>query len=138
MQISFGVKNRWNRNVGLAAVAVLLSGLTSCATDLSQTSSDTALALPSGLERGAARYETLCASCHGKGAAGTQQGPPLVHDLYVRGHHRDSAFRRAFSQGVEAHHWPFGNMPPVPDVTPEDAAAIIEYIRALHQSAGIY
>lgn len=88
--------------------------------------------------RGAERYEVLCAGCHGGHAAGTEQGPPLVHALYNRGHHRDSAFRRAVSDGVQAHHWPFGDMPPIPQATAEDTTDIIGYVRALQRAAGIY
>lgn len=133
----FSLKDKRQRagKCGLAATAVLLVGLASCGMGPRHKA---APMQPSDLEQGAGRYDALCAGCHGIGAVGTQQGPPLVHDLYVPGHHRDSAFRRAISQGVEAHHWPFGNMPPVPDVTPEDAAEIIKYIRALQNSAGLY
>jgi mono/diheme cytochrome c family protein len=138
MLMSMNVKHRWSSTAGIVATAMLLGGLAGCAGEPQRTSSNTAQPLPASLEHGASRYQALCAACHGKGATGTQQGPPLVHDLYARGHHRDSAFRRAVSQGVEAHHWRFGNMPPVPNATSEDVAAIIEYIRALQNSAGIY
>ena len=59
-------------------------------------------------------FNTTCVLCHGVNAAGTNQGPPLVHKIYEPGHHADFSFRNAVSNGVPAHHWNFGNMPPVP------------------------
>lgn len=90
------------------------------------------------LAQGRAQYEIACAACHGVAGAGTSVGPPLVHPLYNPGHHRDSAFRRAIAQGVTAHHWPYGDMPPVPRIPPDEAQAIIRYVRALQRAAGIY
>lgn len=129
--------HRWIRGRRLAPTAVVLATLAGCGTEPHLSPADPS-ALPAGLDHGAERYDALCSGCHGVRAAGTQQGPPLVHDLYVRSHHRDSAFRRAINQGVEAHHWPFGNMPPVAGVSTEDAEEIINYIRALQSAAGIY
>ena len=40
-------------------------------------------------------------------------GPPLVHKIYQPGHRSDMAFVLAAQNGVRAHHWPFGNRPPV-------------------------
>ena len=82
-------------------------------------------------------YAANCASCHGENGVGTEQGPPLVHDIYNPGHHADEAFYRAVANGVPAHHWRFGDMPPRPDVSRRDVTAIIRYVRELQVANGI-
>ena len=83
-------------------------------------------------------YEVNCAACHGANAAG-QEGvaPPLVHKIYERGHHGDESFQRAAAMGVQAHHWRFGDMPPVEGITRADVSFIIAYIRELQRANGI-
>jgi mono/diheme cytochrome c family protein len=83
-------------------------------------------------------FDTNCVQCHGENAAGTDKGPPLVHDIYNPGHHADRAFFLAARQGVGQHHWSFGNMPPQPEVTDEDVAAIVRYVRELQETNGIF
>lgn len=83
-------------------------------------------------------FEATCAACHGANAAGQDDvAPPLVHKIYEPSHHGDEAFQRAAAQGVRAHHWPFGDMPPVEDVSRTDVGMIIAYIRELQQANGI-
>jgi len=60
-----------------------------------------------------------------------------VHAIYEPGHHGDLAFKRAAMNGVRAHHWPFGNMPPVQGITRADIGAIVAYVRALQRANGI-
>lgn len=86
---------------------------------------------------GKAAFDATCATCHGQNAAGTDKGPPLVHDIYNPGHHGDAAFFLAAKRGVPRHHWPFGNMPAQPNVTDEDIAAIVRYVRELQIANGI-
>lgn len=83
-------------------------------------------------------YEAKCAACHGVNAAG-QDGvaPPLVHIIYEPSHHGDESFQRAATQGVQGHHWPFGNMPPVEGITQSDVTMIIAYVRELQRANGI-
>lgn len=83
-------------------------------------------------------YEANCAPCHGRNAAG-QDGvaPPLVHIIYEPGHHGDESFQRAVSRGVRAHHWRFGDMPPVEGLTRGDVAAVIAYVREMQRANGI-
>lgn len=88
--------------------------------------------------QGEIAFNARCALCHGIGAAGTTLGPPLAHRIYEPGHHQDFAFRNAIRNGVTAHHWQFGNMPPVPGVSDDDVEAIICYVRELQRAAGIY
>lgn len=86
---------------------------------------------------GGAAFAKNCASCHGENAAGSENGPPLVHVIYEPGHHGDGAFLLAAQQGVRAHHWRFGDMPPVEGVTETQIGAIVEYVRALQRANGI-
>jgi len=76
-------------------------------------------------------FDASCAACHGQNGAGSENGPPLVHDIYNPGHHDDGSFYRAAARGVRQHHWRFGNMAPVPQVSNEKMKAIIRYIREL-------
>ena len=83
-------------------------------------------------------YEANCAACHGQNAAGQDGiGPPLVHVYYEPGHHSDELFQRAVAQGVQAHHWRFGDMAPVAGLTRSDVAEIIAYVRELQRANGI-
>lgn len=87
-------------------------------------------------QRGARGFETKCAQCHGTNAAGSSNGPPLVHRIYEPSHHGDAAIRRAARFGVRPHHWKFGAMPRV-DVSDRELSAIIAYIRELQRANGI-
>lgn len=78
-----------------------------------------------------------CAACHGETLAGTESGPPLIHELYVPGHHGDSAIERAAKNGVVSHHWRFGNMPPVDGITDANIRWITKYIREMQVANGI-
>jgi len=86
---------------------------------------------------GKAAFDANCAACHGENAAGSDQGPPLVHDVYNPGHHADGAFLFAAQRGVRQHHWRFGDMPPQPQVGKEDLEAIVRYVRELQSANGI-
>ena len=83
-------------------------------------------------------FDENCAACHGANAAG-QDGvaPPLVHRIYEPGHHADFAFQRAVRQGVRAHHWRFGDMPPVEGLSDTDIARATLYVRELQRENGI-
>ena len=83
-------------------------------------------------------FNATCVLCHGVNAAGTNQGPPLVHKIYEPGHHADFTFRNAVSNGVPAHHWNFGNMPPASGVSKEEVEQIICYVRELQRANGIF
>lgn len=133
----------------LGAVAVgytMWSTTTQTATPEAMASSDGgALAnvlLPEALSQnaqiGKRGYEAKCAVCHGVNAAG-QDGvaPPLVHVIYEPNHHGDEAFQLAAARGVRAHHWPFGDMPPVEGITRADVTMIVAYIREVQRANGI-
>lgn len=90
------------------------------------------------LKIGEGLFNKYCSSCHGINAAGKNGiAPPLVHIFYEPGHHGDVAFLLAAKNGVRAHHWPFGNMPPVEGVSDQDVAQITAYVRALQRNNGI-
>ncbi|MCT4371293.1 cytochrome c [Yangia mangrovi] len=89
-------------------------------------------------ELGKNAFDAVCAACHGENAAGKMGfGPPLVHKLYEPSHHGDMAFLVAAQQGVRAHHWKFGNMPPQPQLTQAEVKTIIAYVRELQRANGI-
>lgn len=94
--------------------------------------------LSENAEIGKVAFEAKCAVCHGANAAG-QDGvaPPLVHKIYEPSHHGDAAFLLAAKNGVRAHHWRFGNMPPVEGVTDGDVKMITAYVRELQRANGI-
>lgn len=83
-------------------------------------------------------FDGVCAACHGANAAGSDKGPPLVHNIYNPGHHADPAFYLAAKHGVRLHHWRFGDMPPQPQVGEEEVAAIVQYVRELQRANGIF
>ena len=92
---------------------------------------------PTEFQVGETTFNANCAACHGKQAAGTDHGPPLVHKIYEPHHHGDQAFQYAAANGVKAHHWEFGNMPKIDTVTPQDVDQIVKYVRWLQRQAGI-
>lgn len=95
--------------------------------------------LSSEAQIGKRAFDSKCAECHGANAAG-QNGiaPPLVHKIYEPSHHSDMAFVLAAKNGVRAHHWEFGNMPPVEGLTDADVKMIARYVRELQAANGIF
>lgn len=125
----------------IALATVVAATLIACGKNSSTPASDRYLP-PAGFvgsaDQGAPLFTQHCARCHGEQAVGTNVGPPLVHKYYEPNHHADLAFYRAVKKGVQAHHWQFGDMPPVEGVAPEQAAHIVAYIRGLQRAAGIF
>ena len=122
----------------VALLELILGICTIAACDASQPKSTVGTgAVPSELRAGEAKFNAHCSACHGPQAAGTQQGPPLVHKIYEPNHHGDAAFLRAAEFGVRAHHWEFGNMTKIEAVSPADVEEIIRYVRWLQRQAGI-
>lgn len=83
-------------------------------------------------------FNANCSACHGVGAVGTSLGPPLIHRVYHPGHHPDFSIRNAVAQGVPQHHWPFGDMAPVPGVEEQDVEKVICYIRQTQRAEGVF
>lgn len=86
---------------------------------------------------GASLYAANCARCHGADLDGTDQGPPFLHRVYEPSHHADASFFLAVQRGVRAHHWNFGDMPPVEGLSEAEVAAIIAFVRAEQRAVGI-
>ncbi|WP_404384380.1 c-type cytochrome [Caenispirillum salinarum] len=132
-------------NLPALAVALFLVGgvavIIGKMTDGGGSEAVAAVEMPSSLTAAAARgqlsFDENCAACHGANGAGTDQGPPLIHDIYNPGHHADAAFIRAAAQGVPRHHWSFGDMPPQPQVSEREVKDIIAFIREVQQENGI-
>jgi mono/diheme cytochrome c family protein len=86
---------------------------------------------------GKALYAAKCAQCHGADLRGAKTGPPLLHPVYVPSHHSDASFQLAVKYGSRRHHWNFGDMAPVPGLTPDDVAHITAYVRGEQRKVGI-
>ena len=87
---------------------------------------------------GAELFNENCSACHGVGATGTSQGPPLIDRIYHPSHHPDFSIRNAVRQGVRQHHWLFGDMAPVDGVSSDEVEEIICYIRETQRADGIF
>jgi mono/diheme cytochrome c family protein len=89
-------------------------------------------------QQGKLDFDSSSSTCHGINAAGTEKGPPLIHSLYRPGHHPDPAFASAVVNGVTAHHWRFGNMPPMPGgVSNAELRWIVKYVREMQVANGV-
>ena len=89
------------------------------------------LALSAAAVAGRKVFNARCAFCHGRGARGGSQGPPLVHDAYAASRFGDDAIVAAVRKGVVAKRWQFGNMPVIDAITDGDLSAVIRYIREI-------
>jgi len=83
-------------------------------------------------------FNKFCASCHGASGRGTDKGPTFISWMYHPGHHGDGAFYIAAKRGVRAHHWPSGDMKPVPGITDAKIKSIVAYIRAMQKANGLF
>jgi len=99
---------------------------------------DDSVKTPFQLSRGKFLFEKNCSSCHGKDLKGSEQGPPFLHGFYKPSHHGDGSFYRAALKGVTAHHWNFGNMPPVKGITESKVKSIIAYIRFYQKQKNLF
>jgi hypothetical protein len=90
------------------------------------------------LNLGKLNYGFYCAACHGQTAGGSDKGPTFISRIYHPGHHGDQSFFVAPRRGVRAHHWPFGDMAPVPGVTDKQISLIIGYVRAVQKANGLF
>jgi mono/diheme cytochrome c family protein len=85
---------------------------------------------------GATIYQARCASCHGEDLRGTNKGPSQLSIVYEPNHHGDDSYRSAIRNGAPQHHWGFGNMPAVEDITDDQIKQVIAYIRTQQQELG--
>jgi len=86
---------------------------------------------------GRSLFEENCSACHGVDRVGSENGPPFVHKIYEPGHHADISFQIAVQRGVRVHHWPFGDMPPQPDVSPLNVSSVVICVRELQRANGL-
>jgi cytochrome c len=117
---------------------ILFGALLLCLLPISSGAETLVAAPPPHIAKGETLFNNYCARCHGISAKGTPQGPAFLDKIYAPDHHADIAFYRAAELGVRAHHWKFGDMPKIPDMTKEDLTHIIAYIRWLQKQAGIF
>jgi mono/diheme cytochrome c family protein len=131
---------RWSKSLVLAVLTALIMAGCSESEQTRSGKSDIPSHNASLIEdvgQGVVIFSARCASCHGKSGRGTDQGPPLIHRIYEPGHHSDYSIVRAVNMGVRSHHWGFGDMPPIPGLSPEDIKHVIAYIRQEQIRAGI-
>ena len=88
------------------------------------------------VEAGAELYTSRCAECHGSDLRGTDKGPSHLSKVYEPNHHADRAFLFAIQNGVRAHHWDFGDMPPIEGLNAGDVEAIIAFVRERQRVEG--
>ena len=124
------------------AAALLLSTLSlfgACGegTPGSDDSAETGSSASELVARGERLYDETCAVCHGSDLEGSETGPPFLSPIYAPNHHPDEAFYAAVAEGVQPHHWDFGAMPAQPSVSPDEVEAIVAFIRAEQEAAGI-
>lgn len=107
----------------IAVVAAVITGCTAA--------SETTIPVqdPERVTVGEQLYVANCAECHGGDLRGTDRGPSHLSEVYEPGHHADGAFLFAVQSGSRAHHWSFGDMPPIEGLTPEDVEAIVAFVR---------
>jgi mono/diheme cytochrome c family protein len=79
---------------------------------------------------GATIYQARCAACHGDDLRGTDKGPTQLSIVYEPNHHSDDSYRSAIRNGAAEHHFNFGDMEPVADITDEQIESVIAYVRA--------
>lgn len=130
MRSRSNVRRRVNRAASISVVGAVLL-LAGCS---GNGSSDTGPGRTG--ETGAALYRQSCASCHGEDLRGTDRGPSQLSQVYAPDHHPDAAYRSAIADGAAAHHWNFGDMPPVNGLSSGEVELVIAYIRQQQQERG--
>lgn len=127
MNIQFGA---------LAATGAMALILTACGVDDPESAAATTI-VPLAVDADAATvYAARCASCHGADLQGTDKGPSQLSIVYEPGHHGDESFRSAIRNGAKQHHWGFGDMPAVQDITDDQIELVISYIRSEQERLG--
>jgi len=106
--------------------------------NMSTVHAATEVKIPFSYSKGKNLFETNCSACHGVKLDGTDQGPPLIHAFYKPSHHGDRAFYKAGLEGARAHHWIFGDMPPVKGMTTKKMDHIVPYVRFYQQQLKLY
>ena len=125
------------RQFWILATGAIMLVVTACS-DSEGTDAGSGISIqdPEMVAAGDALYQANCASCHGTDLRGTAQGPSHLSVVYEPGHHGDAAFLLAARNGVQQHHWGFGNMEPVPGLSDEDISAIVAFVRENQRTQG--
>jgi len=132
----------WLRGVTLRptilmrVISVLALVLSACGASGSVDDAGTEVPDSELVAAGAGLYAEECAACHGADLRGTDNGPSHLSEVYEPGHHGDAAFVLAVRRGVQPHHWSFGSMPPIEDLTDDDVAAIVAFVRDVQGREG--
>ncbi|MBT5434198.1 MAG: cytochrome c [Alphaproteobacteria bacterium] len=134
--MSFEKLARW-AVLGLIAAGIIVFILRATEEPTAQTVDIVVPVLSQAAVTGQTLFETNCAQCHGTNGSGSNKGPPLIHSIYNAGHHADVSFLLAARNGVAQHHWRFGAMPPQPQVSDDDVAKVVRFIREIQQANGI-
>jgi mono/diheme cytochrome c family protein len=122
------------RTLALGAATAFI--VAACGQTTDTTGSDIPPQDPALVSRGAERYQAGCAECHGSDLRGTDRGPSHLSVVYKPSRHGDAAFLLAVLRGSPAHHWRFGDMPPVEGLTSDDVDAIVAYVRETQRLEG--
>ncbi len=128
--------------VVIALVAAACSGASTAADGpprdpmTGKTEFDIPVQDPQLVAEGEPLYQAACAACHGSDLRGTAVGPPHLSVIYNPEHHGDGAFAVAAVNGVKAHHYGFGNMPPIAGLTEGDFVRILAFIRETQRTEG--
>jgi len=118
-------------------VPVLIFAVMAVVTGCTATSATTIpVQDPDLVASGEQLYAANCAECHGADLRGTDKGPSHLSEVYEPGHHADGAFLFAVQNGSRAHHWSFGDMPPIEGLSPEDVEAITAFVREQQRMRG--
>lgn len=115
----------WKLIVGIS-LALIATG---CASPTGESDTGIPPQDPALVTVGSDLYAGNCASCHGQDLKGTDRGPSHLSIVYQPSHHADGSFLLAVRRGSSAHHWPFGDMPPIEGLADEDVAAIVAFVR---------
>ena len=126
------------QSMQISAIVIALIIFMSPTLSLAQNAGVESPNVPAELNLNKMLYGKFCSSCHGVDLKGTKQGPPFLHRVYHPGHHADGAFFLAAKNGTRAHHWKFGNMPPVLGTNDGIVASIVKYVRYVQKQAGIF
>lgn len=119
------------RYLALLVVALLVAACGGDATESTPPDEDAEL-----VAKGEELFQANCAQCHGFDLRGTNTGPLLLSEVYEPNTHADGAFLVAVQSGSPQHHWNFGPMPPVPDLSEEDVEAIVAFVRERQRVEG--
>lgn len=87
--------------------------------------------------RGEELFTRNCVACHGAGAMGTANGPPLVHEMYREEIFADDRIADATRNGAQQRNWSYGRMPGIGGLSDQDVADLIAYVREVQDDAGL-